>query len=194
MPNIDDILDATTTETGNAYYDPSLDFDGIIPVGDYYAHVTGLEIKKDIVIRNKFLADIYVPVFKLAKENSDKSFGSNGEMIPGKAFVGKELKGKGFFRFKNPDRVKYPKLSDSQGSNKRYMEFVGSLGIKTSDDGSGRFKLPEISEDDIYGKPVIAKIIHDKWTTDDGEERSTAKVLSLFDWSDGKREMIDVPF
>jgi hypothetical protein len=194
MPNIDEILNSTTTETGNAYYDPSLDFDGIIPVGDYYAHITGLEVKKNIIIRNKFLADIYVPAFRLAKENSDKDFGSNGEMISGKAFVGRELKGKGFFRFKNPDKAKYPNLSDSQGSNKRYMEFIESLGIKTSDGGSGIFRLPEISEDDIYGKPVLAKVIHDKWTTDDGEERSTAKVLSLFSWKDGKREMLDVPF
>ena len=193
MPNIDDVLSGTSIESGDSYYDPSLDFDGIVPVGDYYAHITGLEVKKNIVIRKKFLADIYVPAFKLSKENSDKDFGSNGEMISGKAFVGREIRGKGFFRFKNPDKAKHPNLSDSQGSNKRYMEFVEALGIKTAEDG-GRFRLPEVTEDDIYGLPVLAKVIHDKWTTDDGEEKSTAKVLSLFNWSEGKREMLDVPF
>ena len=192
MADINEILNST--ESSGAYYDPSQDLDGIVPIGDYYAHICGLDVRKDVIVRGKFLADIYVPSFKVAKENATNDYGTNGEDVSGKAFVGREIKAKGFFRFKNPDKAKYPQLSDSQGSNKRYMEFVESAGVKVAEDKDGKYRLPEIREDDIYGKPVIAKVIHDKWLNDDGEEKASPKVLSVFNWAEGKREMIDVPF
>ena len=55
---------------GESYYDPSEDKPKVIvPEGDYYAHVKEFTVKEDVVIRNKYLADIYNLTFKLATEN-----------------------------------------------------------------------------------------------------------------------------
>ena len=191
MADINEILNST--ESSGAYYDPSQDFDGIVPIGDYYAHICGLDVRKDVIVRGKFLADIYVPSFKVAKENATNDYGTNGEDVSGKAFVGREIKAKGFFRFKNPDKAKYPQLSDSQGSNKRYMEFADALGVKV-EEVDGRFKLPTLDEDYVKGEPAKVKVVHDKWLGREGDEMISPKVIDVFKWSDGKKVYDDIPF
>ena len=45
---------------GESYYDPSQDKPNVIvPEGEFYAHVKDYTVKEDVVIRGKYLADIY---------------------------------------------------------------------------------------------------------------------------------------
>ena len=129
-------------DSNESFYDPSQDENKfvIIPEGTYEAHVKGLELKENIVVRAKFLCDIFSPVFKIA----------SGE------FKGKTVKSKGFFRFKSPDKEKYPDLSDNPGSNKGYMRFIEALGIKPESkevDGNTVYKLPFVKSYDTSDLP-----------------------------------------
>lgn len=95
---VNDILDDVVG--GESFYDPSEDKPNVmVQEGEYYAHVKDVTVKEDVVIRGKYLADIYNIIFNLSPENSEKEF--NG--IGGSAFVNKEVRSKGFFRFKTPD-------------------------------------------------------------------------------------------
>ena len=52
MSSISSILDDTTG--GDSYYDPSLDQGGVmLPEGEYYAHVTDVSIKENVVVKSK---------------------------------------------------------------------------------------------------------------------------------------------
>ena len=71
-------------DSNESFYDPSQDENKfvVIPEGEYEAHVKGLELKENIVVRQKFLCDIFSPIFKIASGD----------------FKGKTVKSKGFFR------------------------------------------------------------------------------------------------
>jgi hypothetical protein len=75
MSNVDTILDKSTSE---AYYDPSMDFSGLMPEGMYKAHATDLVIKENIVIKNKYISDIYEVKFEIAPENKENTYEDNG--------------------------------------------------------------------------------------------------------------------
>ena len=68
----------------DAWYEPKSQSGGSsVKAGKYEkVLVKDLNVKKDIVVSGKFLADIYEPVFDID---------------------GKDVKHKGFFRFKKPD-------------------------------------------------------------------------------------------
>ena len=191
MSDIDSVLNGV--EEGDAFYDPSQDFDGVLPAGEYLAHVKEMQIKDDVVVKGKFLADIYEPTFVVAKENKSQKYDIDGDSVSGKAFVGRAIPHKGIFRFKRPDPAKYPQLSDSQGSNKKYMEFADSLGVKI-EEVDGRFKLPTLDEDYVRGEPARVKVVHDKWLGRDGDEMVSPKVVDVFKWSKGKKVYDDIPF
>ena len=170
-------------DSSECFYDPSQDDSGyvIVPEGDYEAHVTGLEIKENVVVKNKFLSDIFSPIFKIASGD----------------YKGKTVKSKGFFRFKKPDEDRYPNLSDNRGSNKGYKILIEVLGINPESkeiDGNVVFKLPLIKSYDIEGKPAIVKVAHDKWTNNEGEEVVYPKVVNLFKWEGGEEVEGDLPF
>jgi len=177
----------------DAWYDPEQDFSGLVPPGDYKAHVTGLSVVRNKEIRGKFLADIYNLSYTLAKENGDATFTTEeGDKVSGKAFVGRVLYGKGAFRFKKPNKAQYPHLSESMGSNKGYMELVNSLGVPVQEN-EGKFFLPELDESDVEGLPVIVRVFHDTWMQG-SEEKVSAKVSSVFEWADGSKKEPDLPF
>ena len=170
-------------DSNESFYDPSQDENKfvVIPEGQYEAHVKGLELKENIVVREKFLCDIFSPIFKIASGD----------------FKGKTVKSKGFFRFKSPDKEKYPDLSDNSGSNKGYMTFIEVLGVKAESkevDGKTIYKLPFVKSYDIEGSPCIIKVEHDKWNNSDGEEVVMPKAMSVFKWKDGKSDTSDLPF
>jgi hypothetical protein len=116
-----------------------------------------------------------------------------GESISGSAFVGRDFRSKGFFRFKKPNKSEYPNLSENMGSNRSYMELVNSFGL-SMEEVDGKFYLPELDSSDIEGLPVIAKLYHDTWTDGDGEERITPRASMIFDWEDGEKKEEELPF
>ena len=170
-------------DSSESFYDPSEDEIKyvIVPEGDYEAHVTGLEIKENVIVKKKFISDIFSPVFKIASGD----------------FKGKTIKSKGFFRFKSPNKETHPDLSDNRGSNKGYKTLIEVLGINAESkeiDGKTVFKLPLIKSYDIEGKPAIIKIAHDKWTNSEGEPVVFPKAVNLFKWEGGEESTSDLPF
>ena len=193
MSNVDTILDNSTSE---AYYDPSMDFSGLMPEGMYKAHATDLVIKENIVIKNKYISDIYEVKFEIAPENEENTYEDNGNEISGKTFVGKEVRSKGFFRFKKPDKTTHPNLEENSGSNKSYMELIQSFGIVSEPDSEGRYFLPNVNESDVVGMPVEIEVKHNEWTNSEGEKVKTPKAVAIFRWEgQAKKDLTeDLPF
>lgn len=169
--------DLFNDNSSESFYDPTQDENKYEPLaeGDYEAHVIGLELKENITVQGKFLADIFIPNFKVASDN-----GKN-----------KRVKSKGIFRFKTPDKDQYPDLSSNSGSNKTYMNFISVMGINPTEkevDGKKVFSLPFATSSDIEGKACTIRVEHDKWTNRDGEEVTTPKVVNVFKWEGGEDE------
>ena len=192
MSDVATVLDSSSSS--NAWYDPSADFSGVMPVGAYKAYAKELIVKENLVVRGKFLADVYEVKFEVAEENADNVYDVDGKEINGKNFVGKEIRSKGFFRFKTPDKSIYPNLEENSGSNKSYMELIESFGVETEADNEGRFFLPNVDESDVVGMPVILEVFHDEWTDNQGNNRTTPKAGAIFTWDGQKRRLADLPF
>ena len=133
-------------------------------------------------------------VFTVAEENVDMEYlDDKGNDVTGAAFVGRDFRSKGFFRFKKPNKKEHPNLSENMGSNRSYMELINSFGL-TMEEVDGKFFLPELDSSDIEGLPVVAKVYHEKWNTSDGEEKTTAKASMIFSWEDGVKKEDELPF
>jgi hypothetical protein len=169
MSNVVDVLNDIDGDV--AYYNPSEDTSGaenkLLPQGTYEANVYKLTIKSNIIVKNQYLSDIYEAIYVI-----------DGTKHP--EYKNKQVKSKGYFRFKNPDPAKYPNLKDNQGNNKGYMIFTEACGFQMEKDDSGRYLLPVVMESDIAGNPVNIKVIHDKWTNSEGEERITPLAVNVF--------------
>ena len=96
MSNVNDIL--SDIDNNVAYYNPNDDTSGkkyaTIEEGTYEATVSKLNVKRDIVIKNEYLSDIFEATYTI---DDDK--------YPD--LKGREVKSKGYFRFKTPDKAKY---------------------------------------------------------------------------------------
>jgi len=169
MSDIGEMIDSL--DDNQAYYDPTSDTSGekkaLVLEGTYEATVSKLTIKRDIVVKNKYLSDIYEAHYTLEDERYPE-------------LKGREIKSKGYFRFKLPNKEKYPKLEDNQGNNKGYMIFAEACGFEMQKDDQGRYSLPMITEGDIVGNAVNIKVVHDKWTDNSGEERVTPLAVNVF--------------
>ena len=112
MSDVATILDSDSPS--DAWYDPSADFSGVMPVGAYKAYAKDLVVKENLVVRSKYLADVYEVKFEVAEENAENVYDVDGKEVSGKSFVGKEIRSKGFFRFKSPSDNK---LQPNSGGN-----------------------------------------------------------------------------
>lgn len=190
-------------------YNPELDFVGPLPIGEYPAHVIKVEIKENLAIPKanpRHLVDIYNPWYRIAEEaegmilyRKDKE--GNTIEIPGKKLVGKEQRGDGIFRYKNPTKIsKWRHLKDNQGGNRRYRDFVSYLDIPMEEamvEGKKLFRLPRLSEKDIVGRPIMIRIYHKDWTRKDGITVPTAKAIAIGSWATGGHRdigAVDIPF
>jgi len=169
MSDVTDVLN--DIDNNVAYYNPSEDTSGkkfaTIEAGTYEAIVSKLTIKKDITVKSKYLSDIFEASYKIDDKNHPD-------------LKGREVKSKGYFRFKAPDKDKYPNLEDNQGNNKGYMIFAEACGFEMQKDKEGRYLLPMVMESDIAGNAVNIKVVHDKWTDQSGEERVTPIAINVF--------------
>ena len=62
----------------------------------------------------------------------------------------------------------------------RNQSFTRSCGYEMEKDEQGRYQLPYLMESDISGNPVTIKVVHDKWTNSEGEERVTPLAVNVF--------------
>ena len=98
MSNVSDVLN--DIDNNVAYYNPSDDTSGkkyaTIEEGTYEATVSKLTIKKDIIVKNQYISDIYEASYKL----DDKSYPD---------LKVREIKSKGYIRFNTQDKDKHTK-------------------------------------------------------------------------------------
>ena len=192
MSDVATFLDSDSPS--DAWYDPSADFSGVMPVGAYKAYAKDLVVKENLVVRSKYLADVYEVKFEVAEENAENVYDVDGKEVSGKSFVGKEIRSKGFFRFKSPSDNK---LQPNSGGNREFKELCESLGIKPEEkevDGKTLYALPVLTPSNCEGMPAIIKIKHENWTNRDGEEVTSPKAVGVFSWSNGKQDLSDLPF
>jgi len=192
-----------------AFYDSELDFAGPMPIGDYPAHIIKVDIATDVAIPKsnpRNLTDIYNPWYRIAEEAEGMTFQrkdkeGNITNIPGKKLVGKEQRGDGVFRYKNPaGEPRFRHLKDNRGGNRRYRDFVSYLDIpmeEASADGKKLFRLPRLSEADMIGRPIMIRIYHTEWVGKDGITRTAAKAIPIGPWHTGGHRDAgaeDIPF
>ena len=143
--------------------------------GKYPSHVSGFEA---VSLRNG--GKVFNIDFTLAEEckNMEDAF-----------MAGKQYRSAGVFLTSN-----LPK--DERWKNKKYNEFFSNMGVKFPVNGDGIVKLQEVEEEDIIGLPAIADVQVYKYTTKDGEDRTSLRVMNVYPWDDGtKKEKKDnVPF
>jgi len=185
MSNVNEML--SEIDNNVAYYNPTEDTTGNkyepIPEGTYEANVSKLTTKKDIVVKNSYICDIFEATYAIDDDNYPK-------------LKNREIKSKGYFRFKKPDKNTHPGLEDNQGNNKGYMIFAEASGYEMQKDDTGKYLLPYLMESDISGNPVTVKVVHDKWTGSDGDKRVTPLAVNVFKSKDRvkKTQVTELPF
>jgi len=167
MSDIDTLIDGL--DDNQAYYDPNQSSSPKKPIepGTYEATVQSLSIKRDITVKGKYLSDIFEATYFIDDSNHA-------------ALKNRQVKSKGYFRFKMPDATKYPNLEDNAGQNKGYMIFCEACGFDIPKNDEGKYVLPMISEGDIAGNPVTIKIENDKWVNREGEDMLTPVAINVF--------------
>jgi hypothetical protein len=152
--------------------------------GKYPSHVSGFE-----AVSLKSGGKVFNIDFTLADECKNMTEDNLGE--ESLAFMaGKQYRSAGVFLTPNLPQ-------GERWKNKKYNEFFTNMGVKFPADEKGIVKLQEVEEEDIIGLPAIADIQVYKYTTKDGEERTSMRVMNVFPWNDGTRKEqkeSDVPF
>ena len=80
-----------------------------------------------------------------------------------------------------------------QWKNKKYNEFFTNMGVKFPVNGDGIVQLQEVEEEDIIGLPAIVDVQVYKYTTKQGEERTSLRIMNTYPWNDGVKKD-NVPF
>lgn len=182
MSNVNDLLN--DIDGDKAYYDPSQSTTKSkkqLVEGTYEAIVKKLSVKKDITIKGEFLADIFEATYSIDDD-------SNRE------FNGMEVKSKGYFRFKVPDKEKYPNLKDNSGQNKGYMIFCEACGFEMEKNEDGKFQLPFLMESDIAESRVVIKVELEEWTGRDGDKRTSPVAVQVFKSNKKDLSKDELPF
>ena len=100
--------------------------------------------------------------------------------------AGKQYRSAGVFLTSN-----LPK--DERWKNKKYNEFFTNIGVKFPVNGDGIVQLQEVEEEDIIGLPAIVDVQVYKYTTKQGEERTSLRIMNTYPWNDGVKKD-NVPF
>ena len=140
--------------------------------GKYPSHVSGFE-----AVTLESGGKVFNIDFTLAEEckNMEDAF-----------MAGKEYRSAGVFLTAN-----LPK--DERWKNKKYNEFFTNMGVKFPGNGEGIVKLQEVEEEDIIGLPAIVDVQVYKYTTKQGEDRTSLRVMNVYPWDDGIKKD-NVPF
>ena len=180
MADIGNILDGPDTG-GVTFYDPSQDKPSVpMPEGQYPAHV--IEVKtatRDV--KGKYKALIFNIRVRIAPKSDSH----------------REMRSNGIFKFLHPSDD--DEFESNPGGNKGYSNFCVCVGkepqtkeIEMNGEMVSVKELPDLKEEDIMGKPVMAVIGRGKpWKSDrDGKVRTSLEVKWFRTWADG--EAIDV--
>ena len=208
MADVNDMFDDITKE--QSYYRPKKKIT-ITPYaeGEYLCHIIEVRTKM-LDVKGKYRAQLYSFTVEVAEENKDKDFmfmDINGDkkQTKGATYVGKKFFGK-LWRFIEPQEGDSFE-SNSEG-NTNYLRFCEAIGVecpkekKTIDGREVEVQLlPNLSSEDLLGKPVTAFIALGKpWTDKTGKRRQYFECKFCKEWSGGKSKTItggrgnEIPF
>ena len=182
------------------YYDPSeSDEFVVVPKGLYKARVNSFEYKKTWTNNENQVADIYEATYKLDNAVADMTLrNEKGDEINASQFVGREVKSKGFFLWKSPEKDEF---KTNPGGNKRISIFLAATGYELekkelSIKGQKRevTVIPEtIDETKLMGQPVIIEVTHEEY-----KDKVYAKEVKVSKWENApapvEEDGEDLPF
>ena len=197
---------ASVTETINIgettnmhYYDPKdNEYVSLIPKQLYPMHCKKVDIRT-VDVKGKYKAKVYNIVYEIAEECAKMTFLADQGEANGAPFVGKQVYGNGIFMFLNPQ--KGDTFEANNGANERYLRFCETISIECPEievniDGEIRMvkQFPELTENDILGKPIHGFIDTQEYVKD-GETKISYKVKDFSVWKEGKvKNLDDLPF
>ena len=170
--------------------------------GKYPSHVSGFQVvllpsgakvfNIDFTLAEECKKMTKKETVQLSKSVSGDVLGDDGnpKEISLAFMSGKQYRSAGVFLTSNlPEGQRW--------KNKKYTEFFSNMGVKFPVNKDGIVQLQEVEESDIIGLPAISDVQVYKYTTKDGTQRSTMRVMNVFPWDDGTKKIqedIDVPF
>ena len=177
------------SESVQSYYDPKEDVNiPIIPKQLYRTHITSCRIA-EVSVRKKYKAMVYNCKVKIADENKELTYRDEdkGVDVNGGAFSGKSVKVSGIFFFLRPSDE--DTFKDNSGGNEEYLKFCEAIGVECPEieikvDGEKRMvkTLPELNEQDIVGKPLLAHIDQSSFVNKEGKKVDYFEVKAFEEW------------
>ena len=195
MADVSSVLDSQTS--GVTYWDETEDTPKVrMPEGNYPAHI--IEVNTvERTVKGQHRALIYNYTVKIAPEAADMQMSAldyDGQevQVSGEGYIGRTIRSSGVFKFLHPQNG--DDFEPHPSGNKGYANFCKVLGVempvKEIEIEGEKVKvreLPDLTDDDILGKPVKAIIKYGKpWTSNkDGKTRTYLEVKWLAGWEEG---------
>ena len=160
------------------FFDPdatgTTESSGTVEIGEHTAHITDISVKRDVVVKGKYLSDIFTPIYRIASGNSS----------------GLEIKDRGIFMFKKPSEDNSELKDRKGGGNAGYKNLLDAIGKSIEElleSDRTIYRLPEISKNDALNKPVVISVYQEEFTSKrDGNIYKVRKAKLLHGWGDGK--------
>ena len=158
--------------------------------GEYLGHIKDVSTRE--VSFKGYKATVYNYWVEVAKENEVMKYTFKDEEYDGSEYSGRNLKGLGVFKFLTPKEG--DDFEANPSGNDKYLLFCKSLGaeIKKEEREIDGKKvtveiMPSLSEEDIYGRPVIAVVDRGKpYINKQGKEVSPWQVKFVKPWDEGE--------
>ena len=158
--------------------------------GEYLGHIKDVSTRE--VSFNGYKATVYNYWVEVAKENEKMNYSFQGEFYDGSDYVGRNIKGLGVFKFLTPKEG--DDFEANPSGNDKYLLFCKSIGVeikKEERDIDGQKVtveiMPDLSEDDINGRPVVAVVGRGKpYTNKSGKEVTPWQCKFVKSWDDGE--------
>ena len=158
--------------------------------GEYLGHIKDVETR-DVSFKG-YKATVYNYFVEVSDENEKLKYTFNSEEYSGKEYVGRSIKGLGVFKFLTPKEG--DDFEANPSGNDKYLMFCKSVGAEVKKeereiDGKKVTVeiMPNLSEDDINGRPIIAVVGRGKpYTNKQGKEVTPWIVKFVKYWDEGE--------
>ena len=168
--------------------------------GEYLGHIKDVSTRE--VSFNGYKATVYNYWVEVAKENEAIRYSFKDEHYSGSEYEGRNLKGLGVFKFFSPKEG--DDFQANPSGNDKYLLFCKSIGVEIKReereiDGKKVTVeiMPNLSEEDINGRPVTAVVGRGKpYTNKNGKEINPWQVKFVKAWDEGEMKDFseEIPF
>ena len=161
-----------------------------LTTGEYLCHIKDVETRD--VSFSGYKATVYNYFVQVSDENEKLSYTFDGEEYSGKEYARRNIKGLGVFKFLTPKEG--DDFEANPSGNDKYLMFCKSIGaeVKREEREIDGKKvnveiMPNLSEDDIVGRPVIAVVGRGKpYTNKQGKEIRPWQAKFVKHWDEGE--------